>query len=102
MVARPPHSESAAPLYRDPHAWSFGQLAVAPRWKGRGLGNALHAAVLQIARTHEARTMALDTAAPAKRLIALYESWGYRIVGTVNWRPRTNYESVLMTRSIAD
>lgn len=36
----------------------------------------------------------------ATRLIALYERWGYRNVGTHDWRPHTNYVSVLMQRRV--
>ena len=56
---------------------------------------------MELAAQRGAQTMALDTAAPATRLISLYESWGYRIVGSADWRPKTNYESVLMARPIA-
>jgi hypothetical protein len=45
--------------------------------------------------------MMLDTAEPASGLIALYESWGYRIVGRADWRPNTNYESVLMSCALS-
>lgn len=100
VVIRPPQPESRAPLYRHLHTWSFGQLAVAPEFKGQGLGKALHEAALQLAQRYGAEVMALDTAAPAASLITMYESWGYRIVDTVDWRPNTNYESVIMTRSI--
>lgn len=87
ILARAPQPHSKAPLYRDVHTWSFGQFAVAPELKGRGLGRDLHDAVLGLACHSGANVMALDTATPALRLIALYESWGYRIVGTADWRP---------------
>jgi ribosomal protein S18 acetylase RimI-like enzyme len=101
VTVRPPQPLSSAPLYRDPHTWSFSQLAVAPELKGRGLGRALHDAAVQFALQSGAQTMMLDTAEPAKGLIALYESWGYRIVGRADWRPKTNYESVLMSRALS-
>jgi hypothetical protein len=44
--------------------------------------------------------MALDTAAPAEALIALYSSWGYSLVGTCDWRPFTNYPSVVMAKEL--
>lgn len=100
VLARPPQPHSRAPLYRDPHTWSIGQLAVDPARKGRGLGRALHDFAAAHAARRGARTLALDTAAPARGLIALYEGWGYRIVGSVDWRPDTNYESVLMAKAI--
>jgi hypothetical protein len=44
--------------------------------------------------------MALDTAEPAAGLIELYRHWGYEVVGTHDWRPHTNYVSVVMKRAI--
>jgi hypothetical protein len=46
--------------------------------------------------------MALDTAQPAQALIDMYVAWGYTPVGTCDWRPRTNYLSVLMQKPIAE
>ena len=42
------------------------------------------------------------TAQPAMALIAMYESWGYQVVGECDWRPLTNYTSVLMAHSLAE
>ncbi len=44
--------------------------------------------------------MALDTAAPALGLISMYKAWGYELAGEHDWRPITNYLSVLMIRSL--
>ena len=68
VTVRPPRPQSPAPLYRDPHTWSFSQLAVTPELKGRGLGRALHDAAVQCAPQNGARTMMLDTAEPAQGL----------------------------------
>ena len=84
IVAGPPQPQAKAPLCHDARTWSFGQFAVAPELKGRGLCRALHDVALELACHSGANVMALDTAAPALRLIALYESWGYRIVGAVD------------------
>lgn len=100
VLARPPQPSSSVPLYRDPKTWSISQLGVAPEYKGRGLGRALHDTAVRHAVRQGARTIALDTAAPAARLIRLYKSWGYRIVGRADYRPTTNYESVLMAQSV--
>lgn len=101
VLARQPRPSSSVPLYRDPQTWSISQLAVAPEYKGRGLGRALHDTAVRHAVRRGARIIALDTAAPAARLIRLYKSWGYRIVGRADYRPTTNYESVLMAQSAA-
>jgi len=42
----------------------------------------------------------LDTAEGAHHLIAMYESWGYRIAENVDWRPLTNYLSVVMVKDL--
>jgi ribosomal protein S18 acetylase RimI-like enzyme len=100
VVARPPQPTSEVMVYRDPHAWSIAQLAVAPDLRGQGAGRRLHDAAVMAARTAGARRIALDTALPATGLIELYRRWGYRIVGEVDWRPHTNYLSVVMARDV--
>ena len=42
--------------------------------------------------------MGLDMAAPAANLIAMYERWGYHVVDQADWRPHTNYASVVMRK----
>lgn len=99
---RPPQPDSTVPLYRDLTVWSLCQFCISPAAKGRGYGKKLHAYATELARQAGARTLALDTAQPAAALIAMYESWGYQVVGECNWRPLTNYTSVLMARSLVD
>ena len=43
----------------------------------------------------------LDTAAPATDLIDMYVRWGYTVIGECDWRPKTNYLSVVVSRPIA-
>jgi ribosomal protein S18 acetylase RimI-like enzyme len=100
VVARPPQPQSEVMVYRDPHTWSIAQLAVAPALRGQGAGRHLHDAAVMAARAAGARRIALDTALPATGLIELYRRWGYRIVGEVDWRPHTNYLSVVMARDV--
>ena len=100
VVARPPQPQSEVILYRDPHTWSIAQLAVAPALRGQVAGRRLHDAAVMAARTAGARRIGLDTALPATGLIELYRRWGYRIVGEVDWRPHTNYLSVVMARDV--
>jgi hypothetical protein len=45
--------------------------------------------------------MALHTAQPAVTLINMYRSWGYTQVGTCDWRPHTNFLSVLMSKAVS-
>ena len=101
VVVRPPQPKSPLLLYRAPHVWSISQFAVAPQFKRRGLGRVLHQAAETMALAGGASVLALDTAAPAQTLIAMYESWGYQMVGQHDWRPHTNYLSTVMSRSIS-
>ena len=96
ITLRMPQPESPVRLYRAADTWSFGQFAVAPSHKGLGVGKALHEQALARAVSNGARFMALDTAATASKLIAMYSAWGYEVCGQCDWRPHTNYLSVLM------
>jgi GNAT superfamily N-acetyltransferase len=96
----PPQPKSPIALYCDPYTWSIAQFAVAPSFKGRGLGKALHEAAATHAHRAGGRTMALDTAAAAEGLIAMYRAWGYELVEEHDWRPHTNYLSVVMRRPL--
>ena len=96
-----PDPTSKVELLREPSTWSFGQFAVAPSHKGRGFGKQLHDAALLEAAALGCKVMALHTAQPAVALINMYRSWGYTQVGTCDWRPHTNYLSVLMSKAVA-
>ena len=100
ITLRMPQPESPVPLYRAADTWSFCQFAVAPSHKGLGVGKALHEQALARAVSNGARVMALDTAATASKLIAMYCTWGYEVSGQCDWRPHTNYLSVLMARPL--
>ena len=95
-----PDPTSKVELLREPQTWSFGQFAVAPSHKGRGFGKQLHDAALLEAAALGCRVMALHTAQPAVVLINMYRSWGYTPVGACDWRPHTNYLSVLMSKAV--
>lgn len=100
ITVRPPQPESPVMLYRDPHTWTICQFAVSPAWQGRGLGRALHKAAVAHVSTRGGRAMALDTAEPAHGLIEIYRGWGYEVAGDVDWRPHTNYRSVVMRKAL--
>lgn len=100
ITTRPPQPASDVARYRDPKVWTLCQFAVAPAFKGLGIGRALHAAALALAGELGAATMMIDTAAPATDLIDMYRRWGYVELGTHDWRPKTNYLSVLMRRDL--
>jgi len=100
VTLRPPQPNSAVNLYRDTTVWSISQFCVSPNFKSRGYGRILHDYVMDVALSFGAKTLALDTARPAIALISKYESWGYKVVGACDWRPDTNYESVLMAKML--
>jgi len=94
-----PDGNSDVPEYRDPLTFNFGQYGVEPEFKGRGYGRLLHDFILDFAGAHGGEWMALDTAAPASDLVAMYTRWGYSEVTRYRWQV-TNYESVVMRRKI--
>ena len=82
ITIKPPQPDSEVPFYRDPFTWSLTQFAVLPELQGRGIGKRLHDAAVHAAVEQGAHRIALDTAEPAKHLIAMYESWGYVLIGS--------------------
>lgn len=102
ITLRPPNPKSTVGLFRDPQTRSFGQFAVHPDHQGRGYGKRLHDFALAFAFARGCRSLALDTAQPARELIEMYRSWGYMEVGTCDWRPRTNYLSILMVKPVTE
>lgn len=97
----PPSPESPVIFYRQMGVWSLYQFGVLPEYQGRGIASQLHAAAVEHACTNGGTTMALDTADPATELQDLYRHWGYTIIGEHDWRPNTNYLSIVMARPIA-
>jgi GNAT superfamily N-acetyltransferase len=102
ITVRPPRPDSPVALYRQPDVWTVEQFCVAPAWQGSGLGRALHDQAVSIARRAGASCLALDTASAAHALIAMYERWGYQVVGKCDWRPNTNYVSVVMSCGLVE
>jgi GNAT superfamily N-acetyltransferase len=100
ITLRRPELDSKVPLLREPETWSFGQFCVSPSHQGNGFGKKIHDFSLMYAYDHGCRKIALYTAQPAVGLIAMYQTWGYALVGTCDWRPHTNYLSVLMSQLV--
>ena len=100
ITLRPPDPASEVAVFRDASTWTIGQFAVVPELHGCGIGKLLHDAACADALRLGALNLALDTAKPAKHLIAMYTAWNYVIVGECDWRPTTNYISVVMMKSL--
>lgn len=94
-----PAPDSQVSVYRDPHTYHFGQYAVDPPYRGKGIARALHDRILAHAASRGGKFMALDTAAPATDLLEMYARWGYVEVDRTAWSV-TNYPSVIMRRPI--
>lgn len=96
-----PHSDERAPaFYRRGDVARFGQLAVDPGHQGGGIAARLLDLAERRAAEAGAVELACDTAESAAALIALYERRGYRIVDRADWRPSTNYASVVLARRV--
>jgi GNAT superfamily N-acetyltransferase len=100
ITLRGPQPQSPVAVYRESNTWSIGQFAVMPSHQGQGVGLALHDYAVAFAVASGAQHMAIDTASTASALIAKYEAWGYEFCGLCDWRPHTNYLSVLMSRPL--
>lgn len=93
------HIRRLAALASEPRVAWLNQLAVHPSHRGEGLARRLFETVASHARHQDAKILALDTAAPATRLRALYERWGFRERETIQW-PGKTYDSVVMSRDL--
>ena len=96
----PSWPDSPCELYRQPHVFRLGQLAVTPRLQGQGIGLALMQFAEQHARKRGAIELAMDTAEGATHLLDWYQRLGFRHVGYVQWND-TNYRSRVLSKTLA-
>jgi GNAT superfamily N-acetyltransferase len=102
LTVQRPQPDASVALYQAPTTRSLTQFAVAPAYQGKNIGKLLHECALASAAAEQALTLAIDTAEPAAGIISMYRKWGYEVCGHCDWRPLTNYRSVLMKRPITD
>jgi GNAT superfamily N-acetyltransferase len=95
-----PKGNPACPYLGRPHVAGASQFAVAPSHQKRGIGSRLLEKAESWASANGYAELVLDTAEPARHLVALYERKGYRQVGFVQWEGK-RYRSVLMAKSLA-
>ena len=95
-----PTPNSPCALYREPDVWHFAQFAVCPTVQGQGVGRRLLETVETAAKEAGASRIACDTSESAHDLIALYERKGYQPSGRVVWQNVTNYESVVLVKTL--
>ncbi len=101
VTVHPPGTDDGDDFFGRPGVSKFTQLAVEPELKGQGFGSELMDFVERWAIERGASEVALDTAVPATDLRAMYRARGYRHIGYCDYRPDTNYLSVVMSKRLA-
>lgn len=96
----PPGHKGGCDWYDRDDVAEFEQYAVEPDMQGTGIGEMLLADAERRAIADGATELACDTAVPATGLITMYQARGYRRVQSVDWRPFTNYESVVLSKHL--
>ena len=94
-----PDTASASRHYRDARIAGVGQLAVDPRFQGRGVGGALLRLAEDWARHQGYARLALDTPEPASHLIDYYRRQGFRSEEVLQF-PGRSYRSVVFARTL--
>jgi GNAT superfamily N-acetyltransferase len=87
--------------YARPGVWVISQFGVEPEFQGLGIGGLMMTFAERRAAQLGAIETAVDTAAGAAHLIALYAKRGYRQVDHVQWQGKT-YRSVVLSKRIEE
>ncbi len=96
----PPDASSASAHYRNDRVATLRQLAVDPRFHGRGIGSVLLRLAEHWALQRGYPWLALDTPEAADHLIDYYQRQGFGITETLQFTGRT-YRSVVFSKSLA-
>ena len=99
IAVEPPVDDPACPYFAQPSVASAHQLAVAPAYQRKGIGSRLLKRAESWALANGYSELVLDTAEPARHLVALYGRLGYGHVGFVQWEAKA-YRSVLMAKRL--
>lgn len=97
----PPGQSKGTDWYERRDVAVIKQLAVDPDLQRRGIASAMMDRMERRAHDLGAAEIAVDTAEGAEHLIRIYQSRGYRLVGHADWRPTTNYRSVVLSLALA-
>lgn len=95
-----PARTGGCPWYDRPDVAVFKQLCVDPALRRRGIAAGLMDLVEGRAASDGAAEIACDTAIDATDLVEMYRRRGYRTVEQVDWRPATNYVSVVLSKPL--
>ena len=96
----PPSAPARIPWYSRPDVARANQFGVLPDLRGHRIGTRLLETAERRAVEMGASELALDTAEGATALIDLYTRHGYRFIDFADWRPETNYRSVVMSKAL--
>ena len=94
-----PDTASESRHYRNARIASIRQLAVDPRFQGKGVGSALLRVAENWARHRGYARLALDTPEPAAHLVAYYRRQGFRIEQILQF-PDRGYRSVIFAKTL--
>lgn len=72
---------SAAVTLRPDNQWELVKMAVAPGWRGKGLGRTLMAACIDWSRANGITYLMLETNSNHKTAIGMYERFGFKHLG---------------------
>ncbi len=97
----PPDANSDSGHYRNASVGTLRQLAVDPRFHGRGIGSALLRLAENWALQRGYRCLALDTPELADHLIGYYRRQGFGVKETLQFAGRP-YRSVVFSKAVAD
>lgn len=95
-----PSQASGNEWYDQDFVASYGQFAVDSKFQNTGIGGKLIEFVEDLARSDNAKEIAVDTAEGAEELIAYYSKRDYKFVGHTQWK-ETNYRSVLLSKTLS-
>jgi GNAT superfamily N-acetyltransferase len=100
IAIRPAGRDDGPGVLQPPRGGDFGQLAVEPASLGRGVAGIMLDWAEDAAAGAGASEIACDRAKCADGLIAMYRRRGHEIVAAADWRPVTNYRSVIPSKTV--
>jgi GNAT superfamily N-acetyltransferase len=72
-------------LIDQPTIWEIMRMGILPAWRGRGLGAAFLARILDLARASKVTEIRLAVRADQKALLSYYERFGFAIVADLTY-----------------
>jgi GNAT superfamily N-acetyltransferase len=99
VVVKPTYQSSECEYFKKPGVAAVHQFAVEPAAQGQGIGKSLLLACESWAMVRGYQEVAMDTAEQATHLVTMYQRYGYKPVGHVQW-PGKVYQSVVLSKAL--